>query len=437
MVATAIRTNAELEAILKSPDQMAAYIGEVAKNTMGDVAEGVISGAVQRAMAKSKLPTRPSMTSAIEGDVMWMRGEVYQKARKAGFSPDRQVLEIMSGDSRGDFESMREYTEAIYSTKNGGGHPKLKAALAEAAGALGGFLVPEEYRMELRMLQLEQSHFRGTAVVIPMGSMVQHWPYVRDVSHATSVYGGVIGYWESEAATIGESEPAFGQLTLTAKKLTAYTVISNEVMQDSSGALESFIGQQFPDALNFFEEKALWKGIGTGQPLGVLSSDNGALLSVTRDVTGHVTYTDLSNMASHILPSSENNVVWFANPSVKTDLYQMSLNVGTGGSAVFVNPLTGGATQTPPNTIFGRPLIFTEHLKALGTAGDIVAVDLSYYLIGDRQAMAMMASPHVKFTQDQTVFRLIQRLDGRPWLDSSLTLEDGSTVVSPFVALTT
>ena len=436
MVATAIKTYDELVAIQKDPSQYVDWLTQVISEKMGVTPESITS-AVQRGLAKSKLPTRPAMTSAIEGDVQWMHGDVYQKARKAGFSPDSKVLELMGGDARGDFASMREYTEAVYETKNGGGHPKLKAALSEAAGALGGFLVPEEYRMELRMLQLEQAAFRGQATVIPMGSMIQHWPYVRDTSHVSSVYGGVIGYWEAEAATIGESEPTFGQLTLTAKKLTAYTVISNEVMQDSSGALEAFIGQQFPKALNFFEEKAFWKGVGAGQPLGVLSTDNGALYSVTRDTTGHVMYADIVNMASHILPSSENNVVWFANPSVKTDLYQMSLNVGTGGSAVFVNPLTGGATQPPPNQIFGRPLIFTEHLKALGTAGDICVVDLSYYLIGDRQAMAMMASPHVKFTQDQTVFRLIERLDGRPWMDTTLLLEDNSTTVSPFVALTT
>ena len=49
----------------------------------------------------------------------------------------------------------------------------------------------------------------------------------------------------------------------------------------------------------------------------------------------------------------------------------------------------------------------------------------------------MEASPHVKFVNDQTVFRGIQRLDGQPWLDSALTLSDGTTTVSPFITVAT
>ena len=48
-----------------------------------------------------------------------------------------------------------------------------------------------------------------------------------------------------------------------------------------------------------------------------------------------------------------------------------------------------------PRTLIGRPLIFSEHLAALGTVGDILLADFSYYLIRDRMAMTMDASPRV------------------------------------------
>jgi hypothetical protein len=32
-------------------------------------------------------------------------------------------------------------------------------------------------------------------------------------------------------------------------------------------------------------------------------------------------------------------------------------------------------------------------------------------------------------------WRFVQRVDGRPWLDNVITLQDGSTTVSPFVVL--
>jgi HK97 family phage major capsid protein len=100
----------------------------------------------------------------------------------------------------------------------------------------------------------------------------------------------------------------------------------------------------------------------------------------------------------------------------------------------------GGPNQPgsdmPPMTILGRPVIFTEKAKALGTSGDINFVDLSYYLIGDRQAVAVAASDQVAFQADQTAYRIIERVDGRPWLQSALTPANGSTnTLTAFVQL--
>ena len=44
-------------------------------------------------------------------------------------------------------------------------------------------------------------------------------------------------------------------------------------------------------------------------------------------------------------------------------------------------------------------------------------------------------SIHVHFTTDELLARLIERHDGQPLWDEPLTLEDGSTEVSPFVVL--
>ena len=91
----------------------------------------------------------------------------------------------------------------------------------------------------------------------------------------------------------------------------------------------------------------------------------------------------------------------------------------------------------PPVSIYGRPVIESEKCQTLGTAGDIYLVDFGYYLIGDRQSMVMSSSPHVRFTNDETVHRFIQRLDGQPWVNSALTPRYGTNTKSPFVALAT
>ncbi len=62
-------------------------------------------------------------------------------------------------------------------------------------------------------------------------------------------------------------------------------------------------------------------------------------------------------------------------------------------------------------------------------------VDLSYYLVGDRQAVSLDFSEHSRFMNDETELRLISRVDGRPWIQSALTPLNGDTL-SPFVGIT-
>jgi HK97 family phage major capsid protein len=112
----------------------------------------------------------------------------------------------------------------------------------------------------------------------------------------------------------------------------------------------------------------------------------------------------------------------------------MALSVGTGGNSIFVANAAGPA----PMTLLGRPVIMTEKCSALGTRGDIVFADLSYYLIGDRMTMSAASSVDYRFGNDQTAFRLIQRVDGRPWIQSPITPQNGSSnTLTPFVELAT
>ena len=58
------------------------------------------------------------------------------------------------------------------------------------------------------------------------------------------------------------------------------------------------------------------------------------------------------------------------------------------------------------------------------------------HLVGDRQAMSARQSEDFRFNQDVTAFRVTERVDGRPWLASSITPYNGSSnKLSPFVKL--
>ena len=37
--------------------------------------------------------------------------------------------------------------------------------------------------------------------------------------------------------------------------------------------------------------------------------------------------------------------------------------------------------------------------------------------------------------KNQTTWRVVERVDGQPWLDNVITLQDGTSTVSPFIVL--
>ena len=349
----------------------------------------------------------------------------------------RQVAAIGKGPGvrlDGQWPSLGDYLQAIaHQNVLRNGLPEVLKVFSENVGAEGGFLVPDEFRVELLAMALEMAVVRPRARVIPMGALTVRIPAIRDTSHATSVYGGVQASWLGEAADLSTvREPTFGQVALTARKLTGYTRASNELITDSPISIEAIIGELFASALAYFEDEAFINGTGAGQPLGIINAD--ALISVAKQTGQAATtlvYENIVKIFARMLPQSVNRAVWVMHPDTFPQLATLSLSVGTGGSAVWLANAAGGA----PATILGRPVVFSEKCQTLGTAGDIYFADFSYYLIGDRMALQMASSPHVRFNNDETVWRFTQRVDGRPWVTSALTPRYGTNTMSPFVAL--
>jgi HK97 family phage major capsid protein len=243
----------------------------------------------------------------------------------------------------------------------------------------------------------------------------------------------VRGTWGAEAGALGTGDPNFGQFRLIAKKFSDYVLVSNELVADSPISVEAILKDLLREGLGFFEDCSFLSGTGVGEPKGVLNC--GALISGERTSTGHVVYDDLVNMQSRLFPSSWKRAVWVASPAVFPDLAKMSVAVGTGGSAIWINGFGSNMANAAPQTLLGRPLIISEKVPTLGTAGDIMLCDFSYYIIGDRMQMALTSSDQVAFATDQTAFRIIERLDGAPWIDSALTPKNGGATLSAFITL--
>jgi HK97 family phage major capsid protein len=362
------------------------------------------------------------------------RGNVYNK-RAPGVALD------------GEFRDQAEFFQSIWhkanALRNWGELEGKRNRAAEVLNSFGsavpdagGFLVPEILRSELLAVALEKSIVRSRATTISMDSLRVPIPTVDDTSHVSSVFGGMTYYWAEEGASLTDTQASFGRVVLEAKKLTGYAEVPNELVADAP-AFQDFFSQKFPQGLAYFEDVAFLNGSGVGEPEGLLNA--ACAIQVAKESgqsAGTIVWENLVKMYARMLPTSLSNAVWIASIDTFPQLATMSLSVGTGGSAIWLGHYANPGDQAPPVSILGRPVIFTEKTPPLGTPGDINLVDLSYYLLGDRQVMTAESSPHYKFQQDKTAFRIIERVDGRNWLRSAITPHNNSSnTLSPVVQI--
>lgn len=352
-----------------------------------------------------------------------------------------------NAQKRGDTEAVAKYQ---------GYKTRLHNALSERIPAEGGFLVPENLRSEVLMVSLESSVVRARATIIQMDSLRVPLPAIDDTSHSSSVYGGVVGYWTEEGAALTASAPSFQRIVLEAKKLTAYTTIPNELLQDSVTPLDAWFNMFFPKAIAWFEDVAFigsaTTGTGVGEPQGFLNAP--AAVKVTPNHGANtIDFIDVATMYSQMWPPSLMNAVWLCSPDALLQLQQLAVTPVSAGTTQAIAPpgwLTsmqaidypgGGNGDGVHYRLMGRPLIVSEKMPSYlsgntTTAGALTFVDLSYYLVGDRQTMQVASSDQYLFANDLMAYRIIERLDGRFWLQSAITPENGSSQkLSPLVLL--
>jgi len=372
------------------------------------------------------------------------KGAVYNKASMGAALENAVKVEDR-------FANMGEYCQAIMQLRNPSTKPgrdklvdKLKniqefqnSFSSEEPGA-GGFLIPEIMRSDLLQLALEESIVRSRATVIPMSTLRVPIPTVDETSHVSSIFGGVQFYWTEEAASLTESTASFGKVVLDAKKLTGFFKVPAELLDDAP-AFAGWFDTRVPAGLAWAEDVAFMTETGVGTPLGFVNCP--ASVSVTKETnqpTATIQWENIVKMYSRMLPTSLKNAVWVASIDTFPELATMALSVGTGGGPVWIGGWSQPGSDMPPMTILGRPVIFTEKTPALGTTGDLNFVDLSYYLIGDRQQVRVDSSEHFLFQNNQVAYRIIERVDGRPWLQSALTPHNNSSAtLSPFVQIQT
>lgn len=309
-----------------------------------------------------------------------------------------------------------------------------KAAMAENQGSTGGYTVPLDFTYRMLEVISEESFVYPRADVVPMDSAEMNVP-MFDPSTAQSAgvppyYGGVSLKWGSEQAPL-ESEPTFRSISLKAWDLLGFSRMSNQYLMDTGPRGEEYLVRMFGRAAAYAAEYAFLQGQGANlqMPLGVVSAP--ATLQVIRQTAAQIQIKDISGMTAKLLPYSWKNAIWATGPDCLNQIQQIGsyfINIELGDWAHHSRPKPAGMLST-------LPLFITDKLPPLGAPGDLVLFDPSLYVIGERMQVVVDVSPHSRFQNFQTEFRIWMRLDGKPRLPGPVTLTDGGRTASPFVAL--
>lgn len=315
---------------------------------------------------------------------------------------------------------------------------------SEGVGADGGFAVPPEWRAQIMDLVMgEDALLSKTDQQIASSNSIT---FPVDETTAWQTTGGILAYWDSEAATMTQSKPLLRDVTIKLGRVTCLVPVTEELLEDAP-ALGGYVANKAGEKISFKVNDAIINGTGVGQPLGILNAP--ATVSVAKETSQTAATFKAENavkMMARLPSASFGRAVWLINQDVLPEILKAGFAITTpsgtaaGAGALYLAPgqLSGGLQAAPYGLLLGRPIVVTEACATLGTVGDVVLADLSKYLTVTKSGgVRSDVSMHLWFDQNTTAFRFVMRMNGQPWLSAPITRKNGTNTLSHFVTAAT
>lgn len=227
--------------------------------------------------------------------------------------------------------------------------------------------------------------------------------------------------WTEMCGKLNELDMLFNGVEVDGYKVGGFIAICNAILEDSDIALATEIINTLGAALGYALDKAIVYGTGTKMPLGIVtrlaqSSQPADYPAAARTwVDYHSTHFKKTNatgagLFKEIVKAkkltnnkySKDALVFLMNENTKDDLTIESIGVNLNGAIV------AGMQGTMPIT--GGEIVELSFIPD----GDIVLGHLDTYLLAERAGVQIGSSEHVRFIEDQTVFKGTARYDGLP-----------------------
>lgn len=284
-------------------------------------------------------------------------------------------------------------------------------ALAAGSAVDGGFLVIGDTADEVIELLRPASVFRRMRpTTLPMANGVL--TIRKLVSGAAAAYTG-------ENEDIAVTQPEFGQLRLTARKLAAIVPISNDLIRAPSAGAESVVRDDLVAAMATRSDLAFLRGTGLADtPKGLRYWAPAANVIPANGTVNLANVTADLSLLLDTLESADVRMIrpgWLMAPRTKN--YLMQLRDGNGNFAYRDEMLRG--------TLWGFPFAVTTQIPTnLGVGGDeseIYFVDFADAILAEVEGLMLDTSEEASYVEngtlvsaysrDQTLIRAIQLHD--------------------------
>ena len=228
--------------------------------------------------------------------------------------------------------------------------------------------------------------------------------------------------WTEMCAKLNELELSFNQIEVDGYKVGGFIAICNATLEDSDLSLASEIMEALGQAIGYALDKAILYGTGKKMPIGVVTrlaqatepDDWGANAPAWKDVhtsnivkltaaTGAELYKSIILTAGVARSTyARGSLTWVMNETTKAKLTAEALVINAAGAIV------SGQGNTMP--VLGGDIVTLDFVPD----NDVIFGYFDLYLLAQRAGTTLAQSEHVRFIEDQTVFKGTARYDGMP-----------------------
>jgi HK97 family phage major capsid protein len=304
------------------------------------------------------------------------------------------------------------------------GVPIMKAQ-GEGVDSAGGYLVPEELMASIIVLREQFGVFRQQCQVVPMGSDTLNWPRRT---------GGLTAYFTGENQSATESQAAWDNVNLTAKKVAVLTRMSTEIEQDAIVAIADWLVGEIAYAFASKEDDCGFNGDGTSTyggmrgttVIAVDSSHTFGKFTSTSATLSSILLKDLTSVMGLLPQYAIGSAKWYMSQQM---FYTVVANLLAAAGGNRLDILTQGVEKR----LLGFPVAIAQKLPISAPGSGLVQLhfgDLTMAaMMGERRGVTIKRSDHRYFENDQIGLLGTERFD--------VNVHDmGSTAVAgPLVSL--